>query len=354
LEIPGFAEPVNVPRASLQVNDDEITVDHLVAVFGTSVFSGRLEHQGDRQSPWIFDLHTNQLDLEQGASWFAAFAHRNPLPLFQRLPGLDSFAAQREVASNLFSSVNARGRFSAAKITLRNTGLEGFRANVQVMGRVVRLSDAAFQTAGGRGRLMGRVDLTGRPARLAADVSLSGVKAQAIAPHLPPALRGAHGLLSVNGHFETMGLSEEEMLQNLEGHAAVVVRDLSLAGFDPVGAFVRLAGEGALEPLRGPVGFRPVTMNLQVQDRRVVLKRTTLELSGARLSLYASQAFDGPLNLHVAADLQRLRRRWLSRIDVVDSDGSPRELDFSGPLDKLAPTSANQQSEVGRPAASDQ
>jgi len=127
-----------------------------------------------------------------------------------------------------------------------------------------------------------------------------------------------------------------------------------LAGFDPVGAFVRLAGEGALEPLRGPVGFRPVTMNLQVHDRRVVLKRTTLELSGAQLSLYASQPFDGPLNLHVAADLQRLRRRWLSRVDVVDSDGSPRELDFSGALDKLAPTSGNQQSEVGRPVTSDQ
>ena len=354
LVIPGFVEPINVPRASLQVNDDEITVDHLLAVFGTSVFSGRLEHQGDRHSPWIFDLQTNQLDLEQGASWFAAFAHRNPLPLFQRLPGLGSFAAQPEVASNLFSSVNARGRFSAAKITLRKIGLDGFRANVQVVGRVVRLSDAAFQTAGGRGRLMGRVDLTARPAHLAADVLLSGVKVQAIVPHLPPALRGAHGLLSVNGHFETTGLNEEEMLQNLEGRAAVAVGDLSLAGFDPVGAFVRLAGEGTLEPLRGPVGFRPVTMNLQVHDRRVVLKRTTLELSGARLSLYASQAFDGPLNLHVAADLQRLRRRWLSRIDVVDSDGSARELDFSGSLDKLAPTSVNQQSEVRRAVTSEQ
>jgi hypothetical protein len=354
LVIPGFTEPINVPRASLLVSDDEITVDHLQAVLGTSVFSGRLEHQGDRNSPWIFDLHTSHLDLEQGASWFAAFAHRNPLPLFQRLPGLGSFAAQREVASNLFSSVKARGRFSAAKITFRNTGLDGFRANVQVMGRVVRLSNATFQTAGGQGQIMGRVDLTGSPAHLAADVSLSGVKVQTIAPHLPPALRAAHGLLSVNGHFETTGLSEEEMLQNLEGHAAVVVRDLSLAGYDPVGAFVRLAGEGALEPLRGPVALRPLTMNLQLHDRRVVLKRTTLELSGAQLSLSASQHFDGPLNLHVAADLQHLRRRWLSRVDALDADGSPRELDFSGSLDKLAPTSGNQESEVRRAVTTDQ
>jgi hypothetical protein len=138
-----------------------------------------------------------------------------------------------------------------------------------------------------------------------------------------------------------MGLSQEGMRENLEGRVAVVARDLSLAGFDPVGAFVRLAGEGALEPLRGLVGFRSLTLNLQVHDRRVLLKKTTLEFSGARLSLSGSQAFDGPVNLHVAADLQRLRRRWLTRADEVDTEPSPspRELDFSGSLDKLAPVS---------------
>jgi hypothetical protein len=50
--------------------------------------------------------------------------------------------------------------------------------------------------------------------------------------------------------------------------------------------------------------------------------------------------------LHVAADLQRLRRRWLTRAGDVDSETSPRELDFSGSLDNLAPTSRSQESEV--------
>jgi hypothetical protein len=145
--------------------------------------------------------------------------------------------------------------------------------------------------------------------------------------------------MSINGHFQTTGLSQEEMRENLEGRVAVVASDLSLAAFDPVGAFVRLAGEGTLEPLRGPVGFPSVTLNLQVHDRRVLLKKTTLEFSGARLSLSGTQAFDGPVNLHVAADLQRLRRRWLTRADDVDTEASPRELDFSGSLDKLAPIS---------------
>jgi hypothetical protein len=339
LVIPGFTEPINVPRASLLVNGDEIVVDHLQAVLGTSVFSGRLEHQGDWHTPWAFDLHGDNLDLEQGASWFVAFAHRNPITLFGRLPGLGSSAAEREVASNLFTSLNARGRFSASKISLRRIRLDNLQTSVEVMGRVIRLSNASFQTGGGQGRLIGRVDLTGKSARLVADVSLSGVDVQSIATHLPHALREARGSMSFNGRLETTGVSEGELRENLEGRVAVAVRDLSLAGFDPVGAFVRLAGEGALEPLRGPVGLGSVKLNLQVHDRRVALNKITFDFSGARLTVLGSQAFDGPLNLHVAADLQRLRRRWLTRADEGDIEASPPELDLSGSLDKLAPVS---------------
>jgi hypothetical protein len=134
-------------------------------------------------------------------------------------------------------------------------------------------------------------------------------------------------------------LNQEELSENLEGHATLVASDLTLAGFDPVGAFVRLAGQGTLEPLRGPVGLRSATLNLQFHDRQVILKKTTVEFSGAKLSLSGALAFDGPASLHVAADLQRLRRRWLTRVDEVDIEASPRELDLSGSLDKLAPVS---------------
>jgi hypothetical protein len=348
LVIPGFTEPINVPRASLQVNGDDIVVDHLLAVLGTSVFSGRLGHQGDLHSPWTFDLHADNLDLEQAASWFVALAPRKPIPLFQRLPGLASLAAGRELPSNLFSSLNARGRFSASKVTFRKTRLDNFHTKVEVVGRVIRLPNAAFRAGGGQGRLIGRLDLTGSPAHLDADVLLSGIGVQSLVTHLPPVLGGAHGSVSVNGHFEATGRSQEEMRENLEGRAAIIVSDLSLAGFDPLGALVQLAGEGTLEPLRGPVGFRSVTLNLQIHDRHVLLKKTTLEFSGARLSLSGALAFDGPVNLHVAADLQRLRRRWLTRAGDVDPEASPRQLDFSGPLDKLAPTSRSQESEVSR------
>jgi len=346
LLIPGFTEPINLPRANLQVSGDEIVVDHLLAVLGTSVFSGRLAHRGDRHSPWNFDLHADNLDLAQGASWFVALGIRKPIPLLQRLRGLGSQLAGREVASNLFSSLNARGRFSAAKVTYRGITLDNLEAKAEVAGRVIRLPVVSFRTGAGKGRLIGRVDFTDRTAHLLADVSLSGVGVQALVTHLPSALSGAHGSMSLTGHFETTGLNREEASENLEGNATVVASDLTLAGFDPVGAFVRLAGEGTLEPPRAPVGLRSLALHFQLHDRRAVLEKTTLEFTGARLILSGGQSFDGPANLHVAADLQRLRRRWLTRADEVDTQKAPLELDFSGPLDKLAPISSH--AEVSR------
>jgi len=50
--------------------------------------------------------------------------------------------------------------------------------------------------------------------------------------------------------------------------------------------------------------------------------------------------------VRVAADLAHVRRRWVNRSDDVDPQSSVPELDFSGPLDKLAPTKSTQDSGV--------
>jgi hypothetical protein len=313
-----------------------VVIDRLLADLGTSVFSGRLEHQGDRKSPWAFDLRADNLSLEQGATWFVALGAHKPISLLQQIPGLRPSDAARQAASNLFTSLNARGNFATSKVTYRDITLSNFRTEVEVVGRAVRVDDATFRAGGGQGRLTGRMDLSGTPARLTGDFSLSGVGIQSLVTHLPPALRGAHGSMSLQAHVETTGLGQDEMRRNLDGHAAVITSDLSLMGFDPVAEFVRLSGEGDLEPLRGPSLFRPLRLNVQVHDGRVVLKKTALESSGARLSFSGSYAFDGSAALHVAADLRHLRRRWLTRLDEADRDPSPRELNFSGPLDKLA------------------
>jgi hypothetical protein len=336
--IPGFTEPLNVPRASLQVNGNAIVIDPLVAALGTSVFSGRLERQGGSHSPWAFDLHSNRLDLAQGAAWFAALGRRRSVPLLERLPGLGTPGGERQLASNLFSALNAQGKLAAAGIAYQGIALDNFHTDLEIADRVIRISNAAFRTSGGDGRLSGQADLSlGKPTHLAGEAVLTAISLQPLAAHLPPALHGAHGSISLRGHFETTGLSRLEMLDNLEAEASVTATNLTLAGFDPVAALVRSTGEGTLEPLRAPVGLHSLKLEFQLQKRVVTLSKTSVDLGGARLSFDGSEALGGAASVHVSADLRHLRRRWLTRDDDASASAESRELGLAGPLDKLEP-----------------
>jgi hypothetical protein len=338
LLVPGLTEPLNLPRASLRVNGDQVVVDPVVAVLGTSVFSGRLGHQGERKNPWEFDVRADNLSLEQGALWFDVLGRRKPLPLLARLPGLSSFTARRVAASNLFASLNARGRFAALNVTYRALALKDFRATIEISGRVVRVAGASFRAGGGRGQGSGLVDFTSVPARLAADVSFTGGSVQALASRLPAALRGAHGSISATGHLETRGLSREEMSTNLEGWATIRFQDLFLGDFDALEAVARGTAWGTLEPARGKSGPLSTVATLELRNRQVDLKKASFDLAGAKLDLMGTYGFDGAVDLDVRADLRRVRRRWLNHGEEDNAAPLLGEFRLVGPLDKLVVT----------------
>jgi hypothetical protein len=335
LLVPGLTEPVNFPKARLQVNGDQIIADPVVAVLGMSVFMGRLEHRGERKQPWEFDVRANNLSLEQGSLWFDALGRRRPLPLLERLPGLSSLGARREVASNLFSSLNARGRFATPSLTYRALTLKDFRAKVEITGRIIRITGASFRAGGGRGQGNGQVDLTSAPARLTADVSLAGVTVQALASRLPAALHGARGTLSGNATLQTHGLTREEMSPNLQGQATVNLKNLSFGEFDPLEALARDNRWGTLEPARSPVGCPSAAASLAVRDRRVALKAASLDLAGAKLNVTGNYDFDGAVDLNVRADFRHIRRRWITRADDSTANARWGNLHLAGFLDRL-------------------
>ena len=335
LLVPGFTEPINLPRALIQVSDDHVTAYPVVAVLGTSVFTGRLEHQGGRQQPWEFDIHANTLSLEQGSLWFEVLGHRSPVPLLARLPGLSSFGAVRAAASSLFGAMSARGRFSSPFVTYRGVSLADLRTAVEISGRVVRLDGATFRAGGGRGRGQAVIDLTNSPARVAMDVTMADCSLQALAARSPAVFRKVRGSYSGTGHFETRGLTHDEMTTNLQGKATARVKNAYLGDFDPLQALAGQAGWGPLEPAHRETSIRSAVVSVQVQDRRVEFRNTAVQLSGASLRLSGVYGFDGGLELAVLADMSHLTRRVLNA-DAA-SDLSPRHLDIrlAGSLDKL-------------------
>ncbi len=338
LLVPGLTEPLNLPRAHLEFDEGEVVANPVVAVIGTGIFTGRVEHRGERKEPWQFDLHVKELSLEQGAQWFDALGRRPPLPLLEHLPGLSSFAARRAAASNILGALNARGRFSASVLTYRALALRDFQAWVEVSGRSIRVSQATFRAGGGGGKGSAVINLAGTPAATSMDFQFTGASLPALAPHLPSALHRLRGTFSGNGHFETRGLSHDEITANLRGRATLHLTNVSLAEFDPVEALARAGGLGTLEPGRGPTSIRVAPATFRVGDRRVILEGTSLELAGGKLEVAGSYNFDGAANLDLRADLSGLRRRWLE----IGGDGASRslELHLAGPFHQLVVTRA--------------
>ncbi|MBZ5513529.1 MAG: AsmA family protein [Acidobacteriia bacterium] len=334
LLVPGLTEPLNIPRARIQVSDDRVVVDPVTAVMGTSVFTGRLEHQRNRANPWRFDVKASSLRLEQGALWFDVLGHRPPLALLDRIPGLGSVSARRSVASTVFSRLNASGQFESPAVSFRTVRLEDFHAMVEVSDRILTVSAATFRVAGGRGKGRVTLNLTSSPARVEGEVALAAARLQAFAVRLPAALRGARGSLSGTATFETRGLTLAEMSTGLGARGSVQLKNVGLGDFDPLQSLAREEQWGVLEPAHGEATLRGGTLDFTIRDRRVNIASQPLELEGARLRLAGSLGFGGDLRLDVDADLRRIARRWTETGEPSPTAARSAQLRLTGSLDK--------------------
>jgi hypothetical protein len=335
LLIPGLTEPLNLPKAHIRFRNGTITANPLVAVMGTSVFSGRVEHSGSRKEPWKFDLHANALRLEQGALWFDVLGNRRPLPLLARIPGLRSLVERRTAASNLFTAMNARGRFSTPKLIYRSLTLHDFRAGVEISDRVIRLKDATFRAGGGRGTGRLEADLTQSPPRLIADAALEDARLQALSPVLPAAIQKARGSYSAHGHFVTRGLSRTEMTSSLAGRGEVRLRNVNLGDFDPVAAMVRVSHQVDIEPARAEESFHSAVLDFRVSNGRVAVSSGPVAFPGAHLKLSGTYAIGGLADLNVVTELRGLSRKPPAESEPF-AENQQLRLHLSGPLNKLS------------------
>lgn len=113
------------------------------------------------------------------------------------------------------------------------------------------------------------------------------------------------------------------------------MKDISFGNFDPLGTLAQDSHWGKLEPVRGPVTAPPLSLNLEISDRRFILNDAALDLSGAMLQLQGSYAWNGAVDLTVRADLRHLRRRWILRDDVSQLSAPLTEVRLGGQIDHL-------------------
>jgi hypothetical protein len=333
----------------LQITGNQITADPVVAVLGTSVFNSKITHEGGREIPWRFDVRASRLNLEEAALWFDALGLRRPLALLERLPGLSSFAARREAASHIFQSLNADGRFATPELSYRGVVMKDFQGNFEVAGRMIRMKGATFHASGGRGDAGGSVDFTVSPPVLSGQCALVGIALQLLTARLPGPVHDLRGLLDARGDFQTRGLGREELADNLTGQLQVRAKDISFGNFDPLGTLAQNSHWGKLEPVRGPVTAPPTTLNLEILNRRFILKSAALDLGGASLQIHGTYAWTGALDLNVRTDARRLHRRWLAREEVPSPSPILPEVRLGGQIDHLVVNPQEGVAGAGRP-----
>ena len=334
LFIPGLNEPLNLPKAHILFQNRTVTAAPIVAVLGTSVLTGRIQHEGGRSLPWKYNLRANVLRLEQGALWFDVLGNRQPLSILARLPGLRSLVERRTAASGIFTALKARGRFSTPRLIYRDLTLHDFQAGVEISDRVIRVSRAAFGAGGGRGTAKLVVDLTQSPVRITGDAGVEDARLQPLAPFLPPALQKTRGSYSASAHFVTLGLTRREITSNLQASGEARLKNVSFGGFDPIAAMARASRQNYLEAVREEAPFHSAVVTLRASNGRVDFSSAPVALRDAQLRLDGTYRFGGTARLDVVADL-----RGFSREPRGENEpfliGQRLRLRVAGPLNKL-------------------
>ena len=337
LVVPGLSEPLNIPRARIQVYGKQVIINPVVAVMGTSVFSGWVMHQRGSHLPWDFKLKADKLSIEQASQWFEGIGDRNTPSFLDRIADIGALIGARRPSFHLTGRLDARGDFSTPRLTYRELSLLDFRARVSIHDRKLRLARVQFEAGGGRGEGNALVDLSKTPARVSGEAGIKGARVQALESYLPAELARVRGYYAASGTFEASGLTHSEITRTLSGTATVHLENISLGDFNPVRTLALGLGMDLFEESAQPLFIPRATANLHVQNRRVVLEKLPVEVDGAEFQLHGGYSFDGTANVQVRADLRGIHQPW-APISPRTTGAVSRvaDLQFAGTLRKLA------------------
>ena len=357
--LPGLSRPLEIREARVQLDGDHVTINPASFAIGTSLFAGRVEHAGPRTRPWSFDLRADSLNLGQAASWFEALGHRPAYNWLATIPGVGTLAARRAAGTTIFNALNARGEFSAPVLSYQGVTLRSFHASIEVRQRVVHVNSATFRMSTGDGQADATADLSGPLPRLSADFSVTGLRVENWASHLPPQLSGVHGSAHIEGRLSALGTSRSELQSTLEGRGVLSLGNLDLGRFDPLRDAAHAASWGDLAPSRGPVTLRAASLELEIKNQHLVVKPSRFEFAGgAAFELSGTCAFDRHAQFESTVDLRHVNRRWVVSGNAADArEGSGADQSrvtrflLSGPLDALNATRQDRAPEAvpGRP-----
>jgi AsmA family/AsmA-like C-terminal region len=336
LVISGLSEPLNIPRARIQVYGKQVIINPILAVMGTSVFSGWVMHQRGSGAPWDFNLKADKLSIEQASQWFDGIGDRNTPSFLDRISGFGGLISGRPPTFNLAGNLDARGHFSTPLMTYRNLSLHDFQSSIGIHGRKLRLSEVRFETGGGRGEGNLLVDLSKNPVQVSGQAGVHAANIQSLGPYLPAVLGKVRGYYSVGGSFEASGLTHAQIVRTLNGKATVQLESVNLGEFNPVRNMAHRLDMDLFEGGPQTLFLPRATAHLHFQDRQVTLDDFPVDVAGAEFQLQGSYSFDGSARLLVRADLRNIHQPWTPlHPGTMGPASRMADLNFAGTLRNL-------------------
>jgi uncharacterized protein involved in outer membrane biogenesis len=322
LTVAGLNQPLRVAEGALDLGGGR----HIARIMKVDGFggtwSGNIEElprtEADAGPKWKFDLKVDQLNAADLDRWVGPRARPNWVQRLLR--SVLGEVTPATPASELMRRVNAEGQVGITHLTIEKLKLENVLARGSLHDLKLEVEDAAAEWAGGKVRAKINASFLPRPAyEISADLDRVNLA------QLPGTGRMAErmsGAASGNLLLKTTGVGREELLQNLDGHTEVHLKNVELRGWDvPASVADGAARSGSTRWPSGECAFL-------VRNRSLVLQWLHLDAGREQTSVEGKLSFASEADLSVST-LSMEKGKALSQKSSLKG----HVLKISGPLD---------------------
>ena len=239
----GSGGPVEISSAELQLADDKVKVEKLVASVANTSWTGSLKMPRGCGTPGacqvLFDLHANRIALGELSEWAA------PRP--KERPWYRMLESNPQVGPSLLGNLRAAGRVTVERVQVNSLTASRVSANVNLDRGKLQVSELDADFLGGTHRGAWQADFAAKPAVCGGNGTVTGV----VLAGLADTTKGSWISGTANGTYQFSGPCTAGFWTSAEGTLQFDVRNGSLPRISLVEdagplPLARLSGEARL------------------------------------------------------------------------------------------------------------
>lgn len=309
-ELRGLNAPLEITSANLNLAENEVRLQNLMASVGDSQWTGSLSLPRHCSSPHecsvSFDLHTEELNTDDLNTLF------NPHP--PKRPWYHLLSPSLQPRPSILTEVQASGKLNANRIVLRNLAGKHLSAHVQIQNAKVHISDLRAEMLGGTHVGEWRADFSVQPPVYSGTGAFDRVSLDQFAKVTQDGW--ITGTAHASYRLTTSGYSTGELIASSNGNLQFDMSNGSLT-------HIALGTAGA------PLHVRRFKARLTLVDGQLEVQEGKLEAASGIYQVSGTASLGQNLNMRVVRDSSHA-------FGITGTVGAPRVVLLSGPETQAA------------------